>query len=190
MGRPGQAERKPRLAYASLTATVALFLSLTSLYFTWFREVHSLKLGIVPSDTVDVSLPFTLSTDLVLLNRGNRTETVLALNPVLAAPSEHEGERPGWHKGPFVLKAGDALPVHVAWTITENDLGNVAEWSGPSLERSADGDLLLSVSTISAEGAEIRKNILLGRLHYYEPSGEVTLKLTTRRVRLVELLER
>jgi membrane-associated protease RseP (regulator of RpoE activity) len=90
-------------------------ISAGTLFFTFFYEQHVLKIAVVPvlsgAFAGMTDSPFSMSP--VLINSGNRTETVLAVylevNQVSVLP----------YKGPFVLKAGDALATTVDLDLKE-----------------------------------------------------------------------
>jgi len=65
--------------YALVTSSVALLVSLTSFYFTWLHEEHSLRLGVLSTSCDEDHYPVTFSSGIVLLNGGNRVAVVLSL---------------------------------------------------------------------------------------------------------------
>lgn len=163
-----------RLSYAVVTSTIALAVSLLSFYFTWLHVRHSLMIGVVSASADDVTLPMNFSTDIILLNQGNRTETALSVELRFGSAGNGYTYSPKLKKGPFVLKAGDAVPVHIDWELDKDAFENVAEWKGPELEKTATGDVTLVVEAIAPTGKLINRNVVLGRFSYYDPSEELT----------------
>jgi len=107
------AATKPRwLTYSTVTSTVAFAVSIAGFYLTWLRESHTLELQVVGFVVSDRRL----ETDVVLLNKGNRTETVLSIGMNLSSPSGMAGvDPPTAPQGPFTLKPGDVIPVKLVY---------------------------------------------------------------------------
>jgi hypothetical protein len=170
--------RFSRPSYAVVTSTIALVISLASFYFTWFDVRHSLKIGIVSASADGTALPMKFSTDIILLNQGNKTESVLGLELRFGSIGNGYMSNSRLMKGPFVLKAGDAVPVHIDWDLGKDTFEDVADWNGPDLEQTAIGDVILVAEAISPTGNQINRSVVLGWFSYYDPSEEVTFSLT------------
>lgn len=123
-GKPTQSQ-KNGITYATITSTIALIISCLSFYFTNIQEVHSLQCGVVRDYTEsfnDDSLIY--HSDLILLNKGNRTETLLSIEITYSSPEDSSiiasfTSVRSASRGPYVLKSGDAMPVHLNdWIIS------------------------------------------------------------------------
>lgn len=108
------------LSYATITSTVAILISLSSFYFSWFYVNHSLKISIVSTDS---TYPYNFQTDLVAFNHGNKTETLLYLQLFYVSSDGLDRTfSEEYQKGPFVLKPGDVIPIRVDWASIGNDV--------------------------------------------------------------------
>lgn len=168
--------------YSSVTSTVAILLSLAALYFNFFREAHSLKVGVVDFDTSDTTLPVSLSCNVILLNNGNKTETLLSLDLFLSTEpgGKGGGVGPPEVKGPFVLKAGDVIPVRLKWdNLNEETFENEAKWEGSELYQKASFIVNLRVSAVRPDGTLTKRIIAVSRLEYDDASGMLTGTETT-----------
>nr|WP_315182928.1 hypothetical protein [uncultured Albidiferax sp.] len=164
-------------SFSVVVSLVALALSLWTFYFTYFHIEHTLQLSVVRAGGDDSELPVTFDTDILLLNPGNRSATLLSLEVTFGeATGGTWTYDPRLRKGPYVLKPGDALPVNVSWMLTKDMFENVADWSGAELERTAKGVMSLQLSAVSSDGKEIRRKIQIGTFEYYEPSDELRFK--------------
>jgi hypothetical protein len=136
------------LDYAKIISTVALLVSLTSFYFTWFYERHSLRLG-VPSTSLDEDhYPVTLATNVVLLNGGNRAAVVLSLG--LSPESPDAGARQiATEQGPFILKPGEALPVRTESRISKVTVDMVQQERPADPSRMSEIVIRLRVKSVS-----------------------------------------
>jgi hypothetical protein len=184
-------DKKPRPSiYPFVISTVALLISASSFYFTYFRVNHSLELAVVKSGPSDNETPCSFSVDTILLNKGNRTETFLSAELIFVG--EDTVFFPASSKGPFVLKSGDALPLRIEVKFNDNGVfENGPKWSGEKGNRKAEVEMVLQVSAIDSKGRELQKRITLGKLVYEEdpnnyftfsdsPSKELSLVELTR----------
>jgi hypothetical protein len=173
---------KPKRKWFSFSVTtslIALGLSLWTFYFTYLHVEHALQLSVVRAGGDDSALPTTFDTDILLLNPGNRTETLISLDVIFgnATDGTHAFD-PRLRKGPYVLKPGEALPLKVSWELTKDMFENVADWSGPEAEKIAKGLISLRLSAVSADGEEIRRRVPIGTFEYYEASDELRFKVS------------
>jgi len=167
------------LSFSVITSLVALAISLWTFYFTYIHVEHALHLSVVRAGADDSELPVTFDTDILLLNPGNRVATLISLEVTFGgADGGTWTYDPRLRKGPYVLKPGDALPVNVSWKLTKDMFENVADWSGPDLERKATGTVFLQLAAVSADGKELRRKLRVGTFEYYEPSDELRFNVS------------
>jgi hypothetical protein len=149
-------KRWASLSYASVTATLALLISGSSLYFSTFYEHRALSIAIptIPDtkyrspDRLDVSVATVIS------NRGNRYETVLAVYLTLVQGGTRRNRTPS---GPYVLKPGESLPVPLEFNVLAS-------------YRCCDdkADLNLNVETVSPNGSILRSSISFSIITFQE----------------------
>jgi hypothetical protein len=172
--------------YPLVVSTIALLVSATSVYFTYFRVSHSLQLGVVKSETTDNETPCDFRADLILLNRGNQTEVLLGaeLRFVGGDTLMFTTSR----KGPFVLKAGEALPLRIETKLDEASFDTGAKWSGTEGYRKAESAMVLKISAVDSNGREVTKDVTLGNFVYEELNNYFTYReSSSKELSLVEL---
>lgn len=176
---PNRSTWKFSLPYASVTSTFALLISCLTFYFSNLREVHSLQLSVVRTKfqpKYSRKLSYVL-TDLIVLNRGNRTEAIISMNfsyPVVGRPDVRivSSER-----GPYVLKAGDAIPVTLSDTITVSTFERSGNWKGKFGQRKAKIEFDIIVQSVSPDtGSEIERKIMRHKLLYDELSNKISFE--------------
>jgi hypothetical protein len=120
------------ISYASVTSTLALLLSAGTFYWNFFRVDRDLRLAFVTprhaaAQTFQLGEKFDVP--VILLNGGNRAETVLAIRcevyKVLNGVRTTNG---GDMQGPFVLKPGDAIPVSLSLHLDPQ--ASKQQWAG------------------------------------------------------------
>lgn len=168
--------RPPFFTYASVVSTLALILSGGAFYFSYFHVRHSLNVVAAPSVSFSVKVEsFPVIADLVFLNDGNRTETVLRAEPQLYrstanASSTYTDLR--LRQGPWVLKPGDAVPMHLEWRLTPSDLRFP---STPIVTPDANvvqAHVVVNIVAVGQDGTTITTPVRLGLLEYQKNIGE------------------
>jgi hypothetical protein len=183
--------KKFNITYSGVTSTVAVVIALLSFYIANIREVHSLELGVVRSPGTYSGANIDYTTDLILLNRGNRTETLLSVKLFFPySPDSETGLYSKAEKGPFVLKPGDAVPVQLIDKMTKDTFENGATWTGTKGVQKAELIVQLRTSAVSPNGQEIRKKIQLERIIYDEENDTVSFpdNDTKKQLKLIQLV--
>lgn len=185
-----------KLSLSSLLSTVALLLSLLTFYTTYLRVDHSLRLASLPSelsshvglnmDVANCDLPI----DLVFINDGNRTETIIEATPVAMG-----GPRGGTYEvqqkiSPFALKPGDAIPLHQVFHLTDANFHDDAAWKNDGTFNIGMLTVKVAISAVASDGYMSKTEVPLGQLRYFEghrfeyvPAPSQT---TTRLIRLLK----
>jgi hypothetical protein len=185
-------EKRFHLTYAGVTSTIAIIIAFLSFYVANIREIHSLQVGVVRTSDRGVTKDVDFTTDIILLNRGNRTETLLSIELSYPFADNPEGES-GFikaEKGPFVLKPGDAIPIQLTDKITKQNFENFAKWMGREGERKAELIVQVRISAVSPDGQEIRKKIQLKRIAYDEMNDIIIFpdNDSAKQLKLIELV--
>ena len=185
---PKAAIKLPRITYASVTSTFALAISILTFYFSNLREVHSLQFTIANSaSSISVSTYLAqVSTDLILVNKGNRTETILSV--ALVHPLDDKRYLEKTRRGPFVLKAGDALPVQLVDTITESDLKNFIKGNSARMHDGIKLPINVYIEAVSQHGYNLNKQVKLANIEVKDGKANVMYTLDQGGT-LIELLE-
>jgi hypothetical protein len=136
---------KSRLTYATVTSTIALLISCMSFYYSTFYEKHSLKIAPVTYGYDPSHIPWDFHCNLIILNQGNQTETILSIVPTFGGQQATVRDV---ELGPFVLKPGDAVPLSISWAIDTDVIADL-DWTDEEPNRIATGNLFLDVISIS-----------------------------------------
>jgi hypothetical protein len=171
-----QAAREPvhtsRVSYAAIASTIALILSASTFYFTYFRVRHSLEIVAAPQPSFSVIVDtFYVSADLVLLNDGNRTETVLRAYPEISKRTHSASAtyaNLSLQQGPWVLKPGDAVPIHIEWPLTPHNLQIPSRLELKSIKPVA---VSVNIVVVNQDGTVSSAPVQLGILQYSETNG-------------------
>jgi hypothetical protein len=166
MAEAEEKKNKYVVIYPLVISTIALFVSLVSIYFTYFRVSHSLQLGVIKSDVSDNEIPADFMVDLILLNKGNQTESLLNAELQFVAGDSLVFTKS--RKGPLVLKPGDALPLRVETNLGKGVFDVGAKWSGTEGHRKAETEMVLQISSVDMNGRQVTKKITLGNFVYEE----------------------
>lgn len=176
---PNRSRWKFNVPYASITSTFALFISCLTFYFSNLREVHSLQLSVVRTKfrpTHSRERPY-VSTDLIVLNRGNRTEAIMSMNfsyPLVGRPNVRIVSS---IRGPYVLKAGDAIPVTLSDTITVDMFKRSGTWRGEAGKQKAEIEFDILVQSVSPNtGSVLERTIMRHKLLYDEYSNNISFE--------------
>lgn len=174
-----------------ILSTLALSLSITSFYFQFMRETHSVKATVAKFDLDDWATVKTSATARgVIVNAGNKYEIVNSTVLVGGDKSKLNnaayitfGKKQG---GPFVLKPSEAVPFEV--------IGDI-EWAIKNEGRpSADKDTyMLDIGVdflfVTPDGKEKRSTYWIGTLMYYELSDNFKFQpITTSANQWIELV--
>jgi hypothetical protein len=186
MAEAREKKNKYLVLYPLVTSTIALIVSLTAFYFTYFRVSHSLQLGVIKSDVSDNETPVDFTADLILLNKGNQTETLLSAELRFVGGDTLMFTKS--RKGPIVLKPGDAFPLRIETKLEESSFEIGAKWSGTEGTRKAETAMVLQISAVDANGRQVTKNITLGNFVYEELNNYFTYRdSASKELSLVEL---
>lgn len=164
-------EKKTKVTLPLVISTIALIISLLSFYFTHLRVNHSMMLAPANLTLSSDKLPCNLTSDFVLLNYGNRTETLIRAE--LVYQGFGEWREPKSRKGPFVLKSGDAIPVQVQQELTDGKFFDSANKKGDKDFPVYEILVTLELSTLNPQGQEVVTSIPLGRIIYDERAAHL-----------------
>lgn len=165
------------VTYSTVTATLALLITVGSFYFTWIYESHSVRLAVVNTmpgidpERTERELPIDLAVDFALSNLGNKTETVVFVQPVVLL-EDGKTYWDGQKKGPYILKAGEALADRAVISVTPADFRRVA-----SGKPAVSAEFRLVTATLLPSGPPTFRNFPVGTVSMREHSNQLLLHL-------------
>lgn len=163
-----------KVNYSVVTTTVALFITLSTFYLTWFHKNHSLAIAITEvningqskDSDEDDWFPLNTNIKLALANTGNRSEILHSARIVITNKEDREDQIDGPAMGPIIIKPGEITPLEMKWELQHQT--TISAFSSPDADGYRESTMKLNIETISPNGEVSQKSFPLATLQIRE----------------------